>query len=323
MRNVVRRRALAAAAAVGLFVVLSFIPTPYYIVAPGSAVDLRARVVVEGHAPPSQPYYLTDVIIAPATATMLAARFLPGVRLVQRDAIAPAGVSLQQYDRVLEDAMSSSQDVAAVVAERAAGFHVADPPEAIVIEEILPESKARGAFAVGDVLLSVNGRAVTASAEVAKAIRGLAPGSLVAAVVRRRGGVLNVRAPTIATKSGTRFGIALSSRTLKPDLPIPVRFDLKNISGSSGGLMFALEIYGALRPGERVGRTSIAGTGTLAFDGRVGPIEGTAQKLIAARRAGASVFFVPRENYRDISGERGIRIVPVDTFRDALAALRS
>jgi PDZ domain-containing protein len=145
----------------------------------------------------------------------------------------------------------------------------------------------------------------------------------VPAVVRRGGQTVDVRAPTIATKGGTRFGIALAPRMLKPELPVPVRFDLQNISGSSGGLMFALEIYGALRPERRLAESSIAGTGTLASDGHVGPIEGAALKLLAAKRAGARVFFVPRENYGDVAGEREIRVVPVDTFRDALAALRS
>jgi PDZ domain-containing protein len=323
VRDRVRRRALAAIAAVGLAVALCFTPTPYWIVAPGYAVDLRSRVIVDGHAPPAERYLLTDVVIMPATALMLAARFFPGVRLVSRETIAPAGISMKQYDRVLDDAMNASQDIAAVVAERAAGFQVQDPPQWIVIERILPDSKAGAALQSGDAVLSVAGRPVAAASDIASALRGLAPGTVVAASVRRNGRILNVRVATIATAAGVRLGIALTPRTLKADLPVAVRFDLKNISGSSGGLMFALEIYGALRPNLHSEFSSIAGTGTLAFDGRVGPIEGTAQKLIAARRAGARIFLVPRENYADVASEQGIRIVPVGSFRDALAALRS
>jgi PDZ domain-containing protein len=322
VRDLVRRRALVAIGLIGLFVALWFTPTPYWIVAPGFAVDLRSRVIVDGYAAPAERYFLTDVIVAPASVLMLAARFVPGVRLVARDAIAPAGVSMQQYDRVLDDAMSTSQDVAAVVAERAAGLHVPDPPQSVAIERILPESKAGAAFRTGDVLISIEGRPVAAAGDIAKVIRKLTPGTLVRVVVRREGRTVSVRAPTIATAAGTRFGIALASRSLKPELPVAVRFDLKNISGSSGGLMFALEIYGALHPNGHLAWDSIAGTGTLALDGRVGPIEGTPQKLIAAKRAGARVFFVPRENYADISSEQGIRIVPVGRFGDALAALR-
>lgn len=291
--------------------------------APGYAVDLRSRVIVDGYPAPLERYYLTNVVIFPATALMLAARVIPGVRLVERDAIAPAGVTLQQYDRVLDDAMSTSQDIAAVVAERAAGFQVETPAQSVVIERILPDSKAGNVLRAGDVVLSIEGRPVAVTADVAKAIRGLAPGSTVRAVVRRRGRTVSVRAATIATETGTRLGIALVVRSLKPQLPVAVRFDLKNISGSSGGLMFALEIYGALRPHRPAGTDSISGTGTLAFDGSVGPIEGAEQKVIAAKRAGATIFFVPRENFAAVSAERGIRVVPVGTFSDALSALRS
>ncbi len=323
MRERTRRRALAAFAVIGLGIALCVTPTPYWLVVPGFAVDLRSRVFVDGYAAPNERYYLTDVVILPATTLMLAAGLLPGVRLVGRDAIAPAGVSMQQYDRVLDDAMSTSQDVAAVVAERAAGFHVADPPQSIVIEEILAESKAGGLLLPGDVLLSVGGRRIDAARDVAQAIGGLAPGTAVRVEVRRRGRVTRARVTTISTAAGTRLGIALAPETLKPTLPVAVRFDLRNITGSSGGLMFALEIYGALRPNRHYAWDSIAGTGTLTVDGRVGPIEGTTQKLIAARRAGARVFFVPLENYADVSREAGIRVVPVRTFREALAALSS
>jgi hypothetical protein len=43
--------------------------------------------------------------------------------------------------------------------------------------------------------------------------------------------------------------------------------------------------------------------------------------LIAAKRAGARIFFVPRENYPDIAGERDPRVIPVDTFRQAVRVI--
>ena len=101
----------------------------------------------------------------------------------------------------------------------------------------------------------------------------------------------------------TKLGVAVETRTARPDLPVPVRFSVDNISGSSGGLMFALQIYAALHGEHRGAGTSIAGTGTIAPDGSVGPIEGTEQKLIAAKRAGASVFLVPKENAADIASD--------------------
>jgi PDZ domain-containing protein len=87
--------------------------------------------------------------------------------------------------------------------------------------------------------------------------------------------------------------------------------------------MMALRIYDGLRAhGSRTGRI-FAGTGTIALDGRIGPIAGTRQKLIAAKRAGARIFFVPRENYAEIAGERDLHVIPVDTFAQAARELDS
>jgi PDZ domain-containing protein len=107
-----------------------------------------------------------------------------------------------------------------------------------------------------------------------------------------------------------------------PALPGPVHFSIDDVGGSSGGLMFALAIYAELTSDRWRAPGAIAGTGTLAWDGRVGPIEGTFQKLLAAKRVGARIFLVPRENYREVAGEPGIAVVPVDSFSQALAALR-
>jgi len=318
------RWALSLAIAGGLGVVaLATVPTPYWLIAPGSAVDLSRTIAVEGYAPSSDRFYLTDVTVTHASALMLAARMLPGVRVVRQEALVPEGETPRQYDRVLSDSMSQSQGVAALVAERAAGFRVNDPAQSVVIREVIEGSKAVGRFAVGDALVSVAGRPVVESGDVARVIGKMPAGTRVVVVVRRGERTLSLNVPTIATESGTRFGIRVSRLMQKPDLPVPVRYRLGNIAGSSGGLMFALQIYGALQTSHHGRGALVAGTGVLAPDGTVRPIEGTLQKLIAAKRAGARIFLVPRENYIDVADEREVRVVPVGSFREALAALKT
>jgi len=312
--------AIAAAVLIGT---LALIPTPYWIIAPGSAVDLSQRIAVDGHAPPSDRFYLTDVTVTRASALTLVARFAPEFRVVPQEVLLPAGESPGQYDRLLVDSMTQSQSVAAVVAERAAGFHVNDPVQRIVVAEIMPNSKAGSTLHVGDILELVAGRRVVETSDVAKLIGRMPAGRAIAVAVRRGDRNLSLNVGTIATGTGTRFGIRVSRSMEKPDLPVAVRYSLGNIAGSSGGLMFALQIYGALRDDRHQPGNLIAGTGALSSDGSVRPIEGTLQKLIAAKRAGARVFLVPRENYADVAAEREIRVVPVRSFQEALAALRS
>jgi PDZ domain-containing protein len=319
-----RRRFLALALAfVVLLALLALTPTPYWLIAPGSAVDLGPRIAVAGRPPSRDRYFLTDVTVLRASALLLAAGLLPGVRVVRQDALVPSGESPLGYDRFLADSMKESQQIAAVVAERAAGFHVADPALQVVVAAILPTSRARGTLAVGDFILKVEGAPVAQPRDVGRILARLGAGRTVSVVVRRDGRARTFGLPTIRTPKGARLGLLLETRSLRAVLPVPVRYSLSNIEGSSGGLMFALQVYAMLRGGEHGARRAIAGTGTLRYDGTVGPIEGTEQKLIAAKRAGAGLFFVPKENFLEVAAEHDLRVVPVASFREALAALRT
>ena len=168
----------------------------------------------------------------------------------------------------------------------------------------------------------VGGRKIVHASDVSEALGPLRAGTRVHVVVERGSREAKLEVPTIRTPAGTRFGIAVGERTITPELPVPVHFSLANVEGPSGGLMFALAIYAELT-GDRRSLPPVAGTGTIAADGSVGPIEGTQQKIIAAERAGARTFLVPLQNYKDVKSERGITVVPVATFAQALAAIRS
>jgi PDZ domain-containing protein len=190
-----------------------------------------------------------------------------------------------------------------------------------VVAAVLENSRARGELRVGDRLVRVQGRSVADPRAVSDAVGALRPGVPALVDVERGGRVVHLRVRTIEMSARTRLGIDIGVRSTLPELPVPVHFSLADVEGSSGGLMFALAIYAELT-GDRGARSPIAGTGTIAADGTVGPIEGTQQKVIAAERAGAQTFLVPRQNYADIANERGITVIPVDTFRAALAAVR-
>ena len=298
---------------------LSIVPTPYYVLAPGGAIDLGKRITVAGHAAPERRLYLTDVVLARASVLLLAAAVLPGTRIVRRERVMPAGESARGYDRVMSDAMGESQNVAAIVAERAAGLRVETPPVRVCIADIPSRSGTR-VLRRGDCIARVGAIAIATERELQRTLASLGRAQSVRIRILRDGTERDLVVPTIATSHGARLGILVIERVSAAHLPVAVRYAFDDVSGSSGGLMFALHIYGALH-GVRAGEP-VAGTGTIALDGTVGPIEGTRQKLIAAERAGAKIFLVPVANYAEIAHENGIRIVPVATFAQALDALR-
>lgn len=309
---------MAAVVAVAL---AAAVPTPFWIIAPGSAVDLSRHVIVEGHAPAGDRFYLTDVTVTRASVLTLAAGIVPGMRVVRKEMVLPEGQSQHQYERLLMASMQQSQNVAAFVAERAAGLRVPVPVEDVIIRQIASGSPAANVLSTGDVVLTVAGRRVRASSDVARIVGGFAPTTKLPVVVRRGTSIVRLLVPTIATERGTRFGIHLATAMHRPDLPVGVRYSIGNIAGSSGGLMFALQIYGALRADARIRGERIAGTGVLAPDGSIGPIEGAFPKVIAAKRVGARLFLVPRQNYADVAEISGIKVIPVGSFNEARRVL--
>jgi ATP-dependent Lon protease len=75
-------------------------------------------------------------------------------------------------------------------------------------------------------------------------------------------------------------------------------------------------------------RKDVAMTGEITLRGRVLPIGGLKQKILAAHLSGAKIVIIPRKNekdLRDIPDEirKQIKIIPVDSSEQALdAALR-
>lgn len=112
-------------------------------------------------------------------------------------------------------------------------------------------------------------------------------------------------------------------------LPLDVAIDAGVIGGPSAGLMFALSIVDLLDPQDLTGGTVVAGTGTLASDGTVGPVGGVRQKVLGATAPGgdrrpASVFLVPSANLgqvADVAVARDLLVVPVTSLDDALEAV--
>ena len=87
--------------------------------------------------------------------------------------------------------------------------------------------------------------------------------------------------------------------------------------------MFTLTLYNLISETDMTGGQRIAGTGTIDFDGAVGPIGGVSQKVAAAEQAGAVFFLVPLANADEARRvARGITIVPVATAAEAIAALQ-
>jgi PDZ domain-containing protein len=304
-----------------LAAVLFLCPIPYLIFGPGAAVDLNQAIVVPGHRPPPGRFYLTDVDLLPGRpAYYIVAKLLPGFEIVRRRDLVPPSMSDRDLDRVLVDAMRESQTNAQIVAERAAGLKVIATSSFVIVRAV-PNSPGARCFRPGDKIHLIDGRAINDQGMLAAVTAAKPPGTSFKLTFVRNGRHKVVPCTTFRYRGKARFGVTGTFTTETTSLPVAVHFNLRNINGSSAGLMFALQIYRTLTGRDISSGRDIAGTGVLAPDGGVSAIEGAREKVRAAIKAHATLFFVPRQNYADIKGTKGISVVPVSSFSQALGAL--
>ena len=91
--------------------------------------------------------------------------------------------------------------------------------------------------------------------------------------------------------------------------------------GPSAGITMATAILSAVT-GRKV-HADVAMTGEITLRGRVLPIGGVKEKLLAAKNAGIQKVLVPVENERDVKElsteiTRGLKIVPVSRMEEVL-----
>ena len=146
--------------------------------------------------------------------------------------------------------------------------------------------------------------------------------------VRRDGKEQQIAVTTKAAEDdpkASRIGVSI-----QPDFVFPFKIRIRlpdSVGGPSAGMMFALSIYDVLTPGSLTGGKTIAGSGEISPDGKVGAIGGIGQKLPAAQRDGAKLFLVAADNCAEAVHSHydadKMRLVKVSTLADAIKDLET
>ena len=244
----------------------------------------------------------------------------PDVAVVPREALYPDQVNPDQVQQENAAAFSSSQSAAVAAALNYLKIPVTTK---VLVDEVDDKGPSDGKLAVDDVIVSVDGTAVTQAAQVGKAVRAKPIGSRIEFVVvrdkaRKVVTVTSEAAPTDPTRP--YVGITTKEEYVGP---FDITFGLEDVGGPSAGTMFALGIIDKLTPGKLNNGRDVAGTGTIDPAGNVGPIGGIQQKLVAAREAGAGLFLAPAENCGDVVGHipDGLTVAKIDTLSTAVDAV--
>jgi PDZ domain-containing protein len=308
---------------------LNFYQLPVVTLLPGPVEDVLPQVKVSG---PTRTYavhgslYLTTVGVDERVNFYEALLDFADrdVQVVPRSVLYPDGQTEQETDLQNAAEMDNSKMAATVVGLRRAGLKVDTDPDGVRIAGVLPGSAADGHLQADDKVLAVGGVAVRGSEDIRTQIGKARIGQKLAFKVQRGSAVrTEVVVPRQAPDDRTRPYVGVSLADIF-DFPVHVDIQTENIGGPSAGLMFALSIVEKLGPEDLTRDRKIAGTGTIDYDGNVGPIGGIQQKLIAARRTGATIFLCPSDNYAEAKQgkPRGLELIPVKTIDEALIFLR-
>jgi len=152
------------------------------------------------------------------------------------------------------------------------------------------------------------------------------PGTSITVGINRAGVSKTVSVPTVKGPTGkAEIGISVGTTSTFNGISVKIGIDPNVIGGPSAGTALALGIINKLTPGGLTGGRTIAGTGEIFRNGKVGPIGGIQQKIAAAVKAGATVFFAPASECGDAKAvaPASLQLIRVETLHGAVQALEA
>lgn len=304
------------------------VPLPAFIEQPGVAAGIAGCVAIDERpdAAVNGDYLFTTVSQRNATVFELV---LAGVRedqrVVTRDDLL-GGVRRDRYLQRQRQVFIDSTDRAIVVALTAAGLPVEVRGGGVDVVEVLDGTPADGVLQPGDVITAVDGTQVRTDDELIAAITAERPLEL---RVRRDGtDQVEVVTPRLEELDDARrpmIGVRITTHQPRVRTPLAVDVASGRVGGPSAGLMIGLAVFDLVADDDLARGRRIAGTGTLALDGRVGAIANIELKVPAAAREGADVFIAPAGQAavaRDaVPAGSDLTVLGVGTFDEARAAL--
>lgn len=340
----VMRRILAAVFIVLFLGWFMFWPLNKYIESPGTADNLKTYVKIPGHPDRDKGcYMITSVYLQQARpASYLWALMTPHTTIESANDVT-GGQSGQTYEKVQDFYMKSAINEAIAVAFKAAHQPYQKRYLGIYVLSVQPNSKFKGQIHTGDTITKVNNHHFSTAHGYQKYIGNQKVGTPLTVTYLHNGHQKTVTRKLVKlTNSRAGIGILLTDNT-KVHTDIPVKVNPGQLGGPSGGLMFSLQIYQQITGHDLRHGRKIAGTGTINPDGTVGEIGGIDKKVIAAKKAGATILFAPyvkptklllkyeeghQTNYQMAKATAKkyaphMKVVPVKTFQQAVDYLKT
>lgn len=324
---------LIGPAAVGVAALIGwFVQTGDFLVMPGDAINTidLVRVASAAPKPHAGKLLLTTIYSSPANADeWLFGRVYPHAHLEPTQTQLPPNTTYERFRHLEEAMMADSQTAAKVVALRQLGYDVKERGEGAAVREVQRGSAAEQAgIAKGDVIVAIDGQTITTASDLYTRLEAAKPGALIKVTVKSNNSEsereleVQLRAKP---NEPDRALLGVSPATYRPsyEYPVQISIDSKGIIGPSGGLVLTLSIMQAISPNDLTHGHSIAATGTIELDGRVGAVGGIQDKIIAAEGR-AEYFVVPKSELAAAKrAAKRVQVVEADTIDQAVDFLKT
>ena len=179
-----------------------FAPSGDYLYVPNRATPVGDKVKVEGERSGGEDggaIYYVDVNVRAATwfESLLPFARPDGASLVSREEVVPPGSSFEDRRAEGKREMARSEQTAAAVALKQAGYRVSATPRGALVDGVAPDVPAARILRSGDVIVGVGDTKILTPIALRQSFADVRPGDDIALRIKRDGAVKTVTVRTI------------------------------------------------------------------------------------------------------------------------------
>lgn len=313
---------------IGLFLIMALflVRFDYVIYTPGSLENLNDRIIVTPSNESKGSMNLTYVTSIPANIpNMLLSLIIPNWDIESLNNMRVEDESEKEIENRDKIYLKDTSYDAIIAAFKEANMKYEITNVDVTITYIYNIAKTD--LKVGDVIKTINGVKITSFNSLISEVNKYEVGEKLIINVLRNNKIIECEATIVLEENKKMIGISLAElKNIKTNPEVKFVFK-NNESGSSRGLMCALEIYNRITKYDITKGDIISGTGVIDENGNVGSIGGVKYKLKGAVNKHAKVFIVPSDNYEEAISLKNkykydIEIIKADTLKNVIKALK-
>ena len=309
-----------------ILIILFFnIKLPYYILAPGGTINITNRVVMEDYKKEENGsinmLYVSEYDGTPASLLMAKIKNYDIESNKERQISNETIKEINKRNKIMRD---NSLDIATMVAYTEAGKKIDIKNR----KNVVVATTIDNGLEIGDEIITVDNVKCEEVIDIKKQINSKEENDTITFKILRENKEKEIKSKVLLEGTNKIVGaVIITEYDYEIDPQIDIKFK-NSESGASGGLMLALTIYNAITEDDIIKGRTIAGTGTISFDGTVGEIDGIKYKIMGAAKNKADIVFVPSANYEEAVMTKNkykynLEIVRVDTFKEAIEYLKN